>query len=30
MSLLTGFDVKGYVVVTYYFFCSLGLYTEFA
>ena len=30
MSLLTGLDVKGYVVVTYFFFSSLGLYTELA
>ena len=30
MSLLMGLDVKGHVVVTYYYFSSLGLYTEFA
>ena len=30
MSLLMGLDVKGHIVVTYYYFSSLGLYIEFA
>ena len=30
MSVLIGLDIKRYIVVTYYYFSSLGLYIEFA